>query len=393
MWARLSLKVKLTVLVVLLVTAASWTFLRFTVFGLLDMMEKAVGHGAVTAAQGFAQSVDGDWLQNSNLDAAASDPNFQRLKRALEERLGEGVVHRFDIVRLVDSRTVQHVLSLPKDGSEDYYPPGRFEEILAGSLYTERRPGFHPVRLSSPGSFMAGWAPIRSTDQVVGLLMVFINGDELQAVVDKVSLGVTGALGALILLSGILAYKLAASFERTAVTDGLMGIYNHKYFKQRLEGEVAKSRRYGQQTSIVLLDLDFFKRVNDTYGHATGDLVLKHLAKWVVDSSRTTDVVARYGGEEVAVILPFTGLAGAQEFAERLRLKISEQMIRDPEEDAEFRVTVSVGVAQWERGIDMLDLIKRADAALYQSKDAGRNRVTIYQDELVPQTEMAVGQH
>lgn len=392
MWTRLSLKVKLTMLVVSLVTAASWTFGRFTFYGLLEMLDKAVGQGAVTAAQGFAELIDGQWLEQLNLDGGIIDLHHRRLEERFRRALEAGIIHRIDVIRFVDRVTIQHVLSLPDDGTPDHFQPGQREEIVADSLYTAREPGYHGVTLATPGAFMAGWVPLRDGDRIVGLLMVFINGDELQEVINEISIAVVAALFTFIIVAGVLAYKLSASFEKAAVTDGLMGIYNHKYFKQRLEGEVAKSRRYGQQTSIVLLDLDFFKRVNDTYGHATGDLVLKYLARWVTDSSRTTDVVARYGGEEVAIILPFTGLAGAQEFAERLRLKISEQVIRDPEEDAEFRVTVSVGVAQWEKGLGQLDLIKRADAALYQSKDAGRNRVTIYQDDLVPATEAAVGQ-
>jgi diguanylate cyclase (GGDEF)-like protein len=218
----------------------------------------------------------------------------------------------------------------------------------------------------------------------VGLVLVATNVTEVKSTLNNISLAIAGMMLAVICLSGLVAFKFATNFEKTAVTDGLMGVYNHKFFKQRLEQEVAKSARYGQQTTLVMLDIDFFKRVNDTYGHATGDLVLKQLARWVSDSSRTTDVVARYGGEEIGIILTHTGLAGAQEFAERLRLKVSQQVVKDPEEDAEFRVTVSIGVAQWEKGVNMLDLIKRADAALYHSKHTGRNRVTIYQDDILP---------
>ncbi|MFZ5825926.1 MAG: GGDEF domain-containing protein [Bacillota bacterium] len=216
--------------------------------------------------------------------------------------------------------------------------------------------------------------------------MVLVATDlaKIQKVLEGITVGITAVILLIVLLSGIVSYKFASTFEKTAVTDGLMGIYNHKYFKQRLEEEVAKSKRYGQQTSLVLFDIDFFKRVNDTYGHATGDLVLKLMAKWVTDMVRNTDVVCRYGGEEIACILPHTSIAGAQEFAERLRLKISEQVVHDPEEDAKFRVTVSVGVSQWEKGMEMMDVMKAADAALYHSKRTGRNRVTIYQEELLP---------
>ena len=219
------------------------------------------------------------------------------------------------------------------------------------------------------------------------MLIVYIDASETQEALSTATLAILIVMAMLILLSGLLAYKASATFEKAAVTDGLMGIYNHKFFKQRLEQEVSKSARYGQQTSLVMADIDFFKKVNDTYGHATGDLVLKQLAKWVTDTARNTDVVARYGGEEIGIILTHTGLAGAQEFAERLRLKVSQQVVKDPEEDAEFRVTISVGVAQWEKGVSFLDLVKRADAALYHSKHTGRNRVTIYQEDILPAPE------
>lgn len=275
------------------------------------------------------------------------------------------------------------MLSLPADNTPDHHHPGKIEDIRIGDVYGERKAGFSGVQLGVPGAFMGGWAPVAIKGEPIGLVLIAIDVSDTQSALDTAYVAIITAMLTLILLAGLVAYKFAATFEKTAVTDGLMQIYNHKYFKQRLEEEVARARRYGSATSIVFLDIDFFKRVNDTYGHATGDLVLKQMAKWVTESTRTTDVVARYGGEEVAVILPHTGLAGAQEFAERLRIKVSEQYIHDPEENAKFRVTVSVGVAQWEKGLTMMDLIKRADAALYHSKNTGRNRVTIYQDEIL----------
>jgi len=220
--------------------------------------------------------------------------------------------------------------------------------------------------------------------------MVIVDITYAQQAMDNVTLMIIIMMLVFILLSGLTAYKFSSTFEKAAVTDGLMGLYNHKYFKQRMEHEVARSARYGQITSLVMMDIDFFKKVNDTYGHAVGDLVLKNVAKWVSESIRSTDVACRYGGEEIAVILPHTGLAGAQEFAERLRLKISQQYNKVPSEDLEFRVTVSMGVAQWEKGWTMTDLVKNADAALYYSKRNGRNRVTLYKDELIPDIQEAV---
>jgi len=385
-WTRLSLKIKLTILVVTVVSLASFAFTRFAAQGLMNLMEKAAGQGAATAAEGFAAAIDGAWIESVQ-PGAEHDQEYINIENLAKTLMNQGYVHRVEVQRHITRTEVEYILSLPKDNSADYYEPGTKETIPLGTPFLEKAVGYHGVKLEKPGAYMAGWAPISNGTKDVGTVMIIVDSNDVQAAMNTINIALVVVLFALISLSGIVAYKFSASFEKAAVTDGLMGIYNHKYFKQRLEQEVAKSHRYAQQTSLVMLDIDYFKKVNDTFGHATGDLVLKNLARWVVDSSRNTDVVARYGGEEIGIILTHTGLAGAQEFAERLRLKISQQVIKDPEEDAEFRVTVSVGVAQAEKGVSMLDLIKRADAALYYSKRTGRNRVTIYQEDILPAPE------
>lgn len=387
MFARISLRIKITSLVVIMVAVASIAFGRFAYSGIGNILTESTGFGAETSAEALAGSIDGEWLRRFTLSAVQSE-QYEQMQKRLEGPILKGTVAVLEVTRIDrQASTVLHVFSLPADGSGDYIPPGTVESIQTLPIYAKRESGHLPVRLARPGYFMAGWAPIHEGEEIIGMLILTIDVSNVKAALDTVSLTIAITMLALVFLSGLVAYKFAATFEKTAVTDGLMQIYNHKYFKQRLEEEVAKARRYGQPTSVVFLDIDFFKRVNDTYGHATGDIVLKQMAKWVTDSTRTTDVVARYGGEEVAVILPHTGIAGAQEFSERLRIKISEQYIHDPEENAKFRVTVSVGVAQWEKGLNMMDLLKRADAALYHSKNTGRNRVTIYQDEILSPNE------
>ncbi len=384
MWARMSLRVKLTILVVSIVGVASWTFGYFAFHGLLNTLEKTEGLRAVTVAEAVAETVDVGWFARWQADMETI-PEYERLRGRATSLVDRDRIKRIAVIRFAGGNRVEHVMNLPADGSEDYKDPGEMEQPQPGDSFLERTPGYHGVKLAAPGAYMGGWAPVFRDGVPIGQVTVAVDVNETQKAMDTAYIAIEVTMLAIILLAGLTAFKFASAFEKTAVTDGLMGIYNHKYFKQRLEQEVEKARRYGQQTTMVLLDIDFFKRVNDTFGHATGDLVLKCLAKWVTESSRTTDVVARYGGEEIAVILPHTGVAGAQEFAERLRLKVSNQVVRDPEEDAEFRVTVSIGVGQWEKGMDMLDLIKHTDAALYHSKHAGRNRVSIYQEELLPE--------
>ena len=161
-----------------------------------------------------------------------------------------------------------------------------------------------------------------------------------------------------------------------SVLDGLTNIYNRRYLEQRMIEEVAYSRRYNKSLSILLLDIDFFKRLNDTYGHQAGDYVLKMVSKTLSQALREYDVVARYGGEEFAIILPTTPKPEGAMIAERLRLSICDQAFRF--KDQTIKCSISLGVACFpEDGLKPEELIAAADSALYCSKESGRNRVSL----------------
>jgi diguanylate cyclase (GGDEF)-like protein len=167
-----------------------------------------------------------------------------------------------------------------------------------------------------------------------------------------------------------------------AIRDGLTRCYNHKYFKARLTQEIARSRRYGTSLTLGMLDIDHFKTVNDTYGHPAGDAVLAHISTLVIASVRTTDVVARYGGEEFGLLLIESGGDEAAIITNRLRERVATHRFPLPHVDqttpvTDLPITVSIGVAQLDKGEDALGLIKRADAALYEAKAAGRNQVRV----------------
>lgn len=161
----------------------------------------------------------------------------------------------------------------------------------------------------------------------------------------------------------------------SSVRDGLTGAYNRKHFDERLATEISYSIRHGTELSLVMFDIDHFKRVNDEYGHLAGDRVLSKLTGVVQHTIRAEDILARYGGEEFAVIARGTGLDGAMCLAERIRSMTERVAIRI--DDLDLRVTVSVGVAVLgllERK-DVEGLIRAADGCLYAAKQTGRNRV------------------
>jgi len=169
---------------------------------------------------------------------------------------------------------------------------------------------------------------------------------------------------------------LHETVERQAVTDERTGLANVRAFMSILDREIERRRRFEHPVGLVMIDLDDFKRVNDTYGHQQGDEVLAHVA-WVLrDASRDLDTVARYGGEELAVVLPQTDASGAAQLAERMRRAIENLRVPLVGGNGSIEVTASFGVASVpENADDRNDLIAAADAALYAAKAAGKNRV------------------
>ena len=167
---------------------------------------------------------------------------------------------------------------------------------------------------------------------------------------------------------------LHETVERQAVTDELTGLSNRRRFEEKLEDEVERFRRFGQPVGLVLLDIDDFKRVNDTHGHQQGDVVLREVARVLRETSREVDEPARYGGEELAVVLPGTDLEGAVNLAERVRRGIEDLAVHAAANGA-LRVTASLGVATLPgAGYDARSLVEAADDALYRAKRLGKNR-------------------
>jgi len=168
---------------------------------------------------------------------------------------------------------------------------------------------------------------------------------------------------------------LNKELEEITITDSLTQVFNRQYFMDRIKQEVKRSHRYGTHVSLLMLDIDYFKKVNDTYGHQAGDSVLAGVAGLIKDGLRDTDLFARYGGEEFSLLAMAMDQADAELLAERLRKKV---------ESAEFvlgghslKVTVSIGVSAWMPEIkeNFEELVRRADSALYSAKQEGRNRI------------------
>jgi diguanylate cyclase (GGDEF)-like protein len=179
--------------------------------------------------------------------------------------------------------------------------------------------------------------------------------------------------------SAALAVENALLHQKTqelTIVDELTSLYNFRYFSRKLGTEVTRAKRYRQPLSVIMIDIDWFKRCNDTYGHLFGNRVLRDLAQRIKDSIREVDVPCRYGGEEFAVILPQTKKADAQMIGERIRRRVESGEIVSADKSSTVKITVSLGVATYpENGKTPKELIGKVDQALYLAKGRGKNLV------------------
>lgn len=210
------------------------------------------------------------------------------------------------------------------------------------------------------------------SDKPVGYLFCFKEDEQIQAMRDAKKM--TQALASLVMgtlaLLMIFAVRKQREIQKIATTDQLTKIFNRHSFYDFAEKEIARSERNGDAISIGMIDLDLFKKVNDKYGHATGDDVLRAVAKITSDAIRLSDIFARFGGEEFVILMPSTNLDDAYIVAERIR-----QSIESYEFPKAGRVTVSIGITERQPLEKIDDTIDRADEALYEAKKTGRNRV------------------
>jgi diguanylate cyclase (GGDEF)-like protein len=205
----------------------------------------------------------------------------------------------------------------------------------------------------------------------VGVMTVARTGQGFSSAEQDVFLYLAGQVSASI--ENIALHELVSE---QAITDELTGLSNNRRFRELISKEAARAQRFGHELSLVMLDIDDFKRINDTYGHLQGDEVLRMIGRVLDDESRGVDEPARYGGEEFAVALPETGMEGALELAERVRTRIASEPVELANRAGVLRVTASVGAATLpDSAATTRDLIAAADAALYRAKGAGKNRV------------------
>ncbi|WP_373048172.1 diguanylate cyclase [Vulgatibacter sp.] len=248
----------------------------------------------------------------------------------------------------------------------------RYEAVLPGrELKLLERPQIFDAATQVRGLQTLKIVPVRAGGEAIGSLVCAtrrrraLDGDAVRM------------LQVIALQAGeaFLRARLFAQTERMATTDGLTGLLNHRTFQAKFDEELARAARTGRKVSLILTDIDHFKSVNDTYGHATGDAVLRGVAKLLQRCARSTDVVARYGGEEFAIVLPETDMAGGKIIAERIREAVLQHEFQT--DLGPLKCTLSLGIATYPDVSEVKqELFEKTDQCLYHCKRMGRNRST-----------------
>jgi diguanylate cyclase (GGDEF)-like protein len=273
--------------------------------------------------------------------------------------------------------------------SEEYLERGPIEmgKSIAGAVARDRKPIYVPDALDYSGLHKVDVArqeglksllcfPLMIREGCIGVMTFYhkkthrYSDDEmhfLAAFAGTVSIAVDNA-------------RLYEKQTRLAISDGLTGLCNHRFFHESLNEEVVRAGRYGRNISVIILDIDYFKKYNDAHGHQTGDKLLKELAQVLTKVARLNDVVARYGGEEFIYLLHEANKCEAMLFAKRLRQRVADHVFEGEDVLPEGRLTVSLGVASFpEDAATSQNLIHHADMALYKAKNEGRNQVRAFQ--------------
>jgi two-component system, cell cycle response regulator len=247
--------------------------------------------------------------------------------------------------------------------------------LPAGGEWRERDvPVFsHPMRIKDYESLLV--QPLLVKDEVIGTFTVAAARPGAFPTDRREMLGVIANQVA-ISMQNARMYEIV---EEQATTDGLTGLSNHRTFQERFLAMLGRAERRGFAVSLLLTDIDHFKKVNDTYGHPTGDEVLRRVAAILKASARKIDITARYGGEEFAIVLEGTDRAGAFQLAERIRQEVSQQSFAS--QQGAFQATLSIGVASYpDDAREKAEIIARADQSLYAAKHGGRNRTVCFAD-------------
>lgn len=302
---------------------------------------------------------------------------FQEIKKET------GVDYIFTEKKLSNTE-IAYILDGEDPASDNFSPIGSIDSMktLELKVFTEGTPDKTDiVKDEKWGEFITGYAPIidKASGEIVGVVGVDFSLSYIHKVMDLISRMALITILAIISILSIISYYLLAEYKRKLGTDYMTGLSNKRYYDKYLEEAIKHAQSRGHALSLIMIDVDNFKEINDRYGHLAGDLVIKTIAQAMKKSIRDIDICSRYAGDEFVVVLPGAGEPNAALIANRIKENVSILDFQNEGLDISG-VTISAGIAVWKQDMTAYKLTEYADMAMYWSKNSGRNKVTVYNE-------------
>ena len=307
---------------------------------------------------------------------------YQRMCGVLREIKSKTGASYLYTEKILSDQEYLFILDGEDTASPNFSPIGTKEDMVDHDydLFVLGEPYATEIRYYPEwGHLLTGYAPIidMETGQLLGRVGTDLSADHIHALIDNIRNVILLSLALLLFGIGIVLYQFLGSFLLSIETDFLTGLFNKRYFEIRKQKLCADRQNSTRGCSVIMLDIDDFKQLNDTHGHPLGDQALKRIADVIKSSTRNQDICSRFGGDEFIIMLPGAGNATAELVAERIRSDV-ERILLLNDDALPVPMTVSVGIATGcGSGTTADDLIYRADKALYRSKGEGKNRVSI----------------
>lgn len=296
---------------------------------------------------------------------------MQSIFRKIKKETNLGFIYT---MKKVSDDTVMYLLDGEDPKTTQFSPLGSTEKMdayMKEVLYENRAVGTHLIHWEGWGDYITGLAPIKGENEnVIGFAGVDIGTDTIVKMMKKVDRVILLVAVFIIILVTFYTYKIIEDRSTAYNEDYLTKLYSRRHHDRQLEMHIKKLNRKGGELSIMMIDVDDFKTINDFYGHEAGDKMLKYVAGVIGSNLRKTDISSRIGGDEFNIILPDTSLEDAKKAALRI---ISD--LESKQDD--LKVSVSIGVAKWEKSMNSSILTKTADQAMYKAKQSGRNQVQV----------------
>ena len=349
-------------------------------------VKKQLGNKCIGIASAVAvlieDDIDGFIQFSQELDTQSDYYKTMHLKlNRIRHENRENVAFLYVEARASDT-TIRYILDSENEDNVFFSPPGHIDEM------TEfEREAYRTQNLFIPDGFVTNdygtlltcYAPLHNTatGEFLGLVGVDVSIDQYNAVMHNQITTIAVCIALLVLVLFLTLVLSSSRVERMVARDNLTGAYNKTHFMRCLRQQVKYSKRKGKPVAVFMADLDYFKRINDTYGHIFGDLVLHTVSSTISKTLRKLDCFSRYGGEEFAAFLPDTNIAAAESIVERIRQAVETTKIFNEEKNEVVQITVSIGVAQYEPRHSAQDILALADKALYRAKNT-RNAISVY---------------